>query len=424
MWYRSHAYKRENSEKHLKRFETRAVHAGERRPARREEGPEESRDGSLYSISTPVYLSTTFPHENVEQTDRVLGGEEPGYSYARYGNPTVTAFEEAVAALEGSGSAFAFASGMAATHAALLAAELNEGATVLAAEQLFGSTATLLVQIFGASGVETRFVDACDLLAVEKKIEELSPRALLVETISNPLLKVADVPRLAELTRSAGSTLIVDATFCTPYLQRPLELGADIVIHSATKYLSGHGDLTAGVVVADAPYDAALDQIRKLVGGLMAPFEAWLALRGLKTLPLRMERQCKNAREVVSRLAAHPKVAQVNFPGLKSHPDHEVARRVLADAGGLVSFELDTEGADKGREAAFRFLNALELCVRAPSLGDIYTLAIHPATSSHRELSPSHRARLGVGENLIRVSLGIEHPDDIIEDIDQALDKV
>jgi len=403
------------------RFETRAVHAGERRPAESSNGEP---SGDLYSISTPVYLSTTFPHENIEQTDRVLGGEEPGYSYGRYGNPTVAAFEGAVADLEGQGQAFAFASGMAATHAALLAAELGSGTTVLAAEQLFGSTATLLVQIFGASGVEVRFVDTCDLARVEKKIKELSPRAVVVETISNPLLRVADVPRIAELTRAAGSTLIVDATFCTPYLQRPLELGADIVVHSATKYLSGHGDLTAGVVIADAPYDAALDQIRKLVGGLVAPFEAWLALRGLKTLPLRMERQCENAREVFAYLATHPKLAKVNYPGAKDHPDNEVARRVLADASGLVSFELEAGGPDEGRAAAFRFLNALKTCVMAPSLGDIYTLAIHPATTSHRELSPSRRVRLGVGENLIRISLGIEHPDDIIEDIEQALEKV
>jgi cystathionine gamma-synthase/methionine-gamma-lyase len=411
----------------LTHFETRAVHAGERRPARQdalhEGGLRKEANGSLYSISTPVYLSTTFPHENIEQTDRVLGGEEPGYSYGRYGNPTVTAFEEAVAALEGRGQAFAFGSGMAAMHAALVAAELGSGATVLAAEQLFGSTSTLLVQIFVASGVEVRFVDACNLAAVEKKIAELTPRAFVVETISNPLLRVADVSSIAELTRAAGSTLIVDSTFCTPYLQRPLELGADIVVHSATKYLSGHGDLTGGVVVVDAPYNEALDQIRKLVGGLLGPFEAWLALRGLKTLPLRVERQCENAREVAARLAAHPKVVKVNYPGSKDHPDNEVARRLLADAGGLVSFELAADGSDGGREAAFRFLNALRLCVMAPSLGDIYTLAIHPATTSHRELSPSRRARLGVGENLIRLSLGIEHPDDIIEDIEQALDK-
>jgi cystathionine beta-lyase/cystathionine gamma-synthase len=309
-------------------------------------------------------------------------------------------------------------------HAALTAAEVGSGAMVLAAEQLYGSTATLLLQIFGASGAEVRFVDVCDLSAVEKKVEELKPRAVVIETISNPLLRVADVPRIAQITQSVGSPLIVDATIGTPYLQRPLELGADIVVHSATKYLSGHGDLTAGIVIADAPYDIALDQIRKLVGGIMAPFEAWLALRGLKTLPLRMGRQCENAQLVSARLATHPKMVRVNYPGAKDHPDHEIARRVLAGAGGLVSFELAVEDPEKGREAAFRFLNALQVCVRAPSLGDIYTLAIHPATSSHRELSPSRRRRLGVGENLIRISLGIEHPEDIIEDIEQALEKV
>jgi cystathionine beta-lyase/cystathionine gamma-synthase len=404
----------------VKRFETKAVHAGEQRWASRNGQQGES----FCPMSTPIHPSTTFAHENIEQTDRVLGGEEPGYSYARYGNPTVTAFEDAIAALEGGGSAFAFASGMAAMHAALMAAEIGNGATVLAAEQLYGSTATLLVQIFDASGAETRFVDACDLEAVAKKIEDLKPRAVVIETISNPLLRVADVPRIAELTRAAGSTLIVDATFGTPYLQRPLELGADIVVHSATKYLSGHGDLTAGLVIAGAPYDEALDQIRKLVGGVMGPFEAWLALRGLKTLPLRMGRQCENAREVATHLAAHPKIAKINYPGAKDHPDAEAARRVLAGAGGLISFELAVEDPEQGREAAFRFLNALKICTRAPSLGDIYTLAIHPATSSHRELSPSRRKKLGVEENLIRVSLGIEHPDDIIEDIEQALDKL
>ncbi len=403
----------------MKRFETRAVHAGEQRWASRNGRPGED----FCPISTPIYLSTTFSHEDVEKTDKVLGGEEPGYSYARYGNPTVVAFEEALASLEGGGKAFAFASGMAAMHAALMAAEVGNGATVLAAEQLYGSTATLLVQIFGMSGAEVRFVDACDLEAVEKKVEQLKPSAVVIETISNPLLRVADVPRIAEIARAAGSALLVDATFGTPYLQRPLELGADIVVHSATKYLSGHGDLTAGVVVADAPYDAALDGVRKLVGGVMAPFEAWLALRGLKTLPLRMGRQCENAREIAARLAANPRVSKVNYPGSKDHPDNELARRVMGGAGGLVSFELAVDEPQEGREAAFRFLNALEVCVRAPSLGDIYTLATHPATSSHRELSPSRRARLGVGENLIRVSLGIEHPDDIIQDLEQALEK-
>ena len=414
----------------MTRFETRAVHAGERRARKNGESPNGGGPGKgFYPVSTPVYLSTTFSHEEIEQTDRVLGGEEPGYSYARYGNPTVTAFEDAVAALEcgaepDGARAFAFASGMAAMHAALQAAELGSGGTVLAADQLYGSTATLLVQVFGAAGVEVRFVDICDLDAVRKKVSELSPRAVVAETISNPLLRVADVPALAEITREAGSTLIVDATFGTPYLQRPLELGADIVVHSATKYISGHGDLTAGIVVAGAPYDGALESLRKLVGGTLGPFEAWLALRGLKTLPLRMERQCENAREVAERLAAHPKVSKVNHPSLKAHPDAEVARRVLDGSGGLLSFELALGEGEDGRAAAFRFLNALELCVTAPSLGDIYTLAIHPATSSHRELSPSRRKRLGVEENLIRVSLGIEHADDVARDLEQALERI
>ena len=402
--------------KQPKRFETRAVHSGERRVN------QDGNQGSFYPISTPIYASTTFSHPNIETTDRVLGGEQEGYSYARYDNPTVRAFEEALASLEApdgvpEARAFAFASGMAATHAALAAAELSGDATVLAAEQLYGSTATLLVQVFGANGVETRFVDAYDLGAVETKVAELEPRAVVVESISNPLLRVADLPRLSEITRAAGAALIVDNTFGTPCLQRPLELGADIVVHSATKYLSGHGDLTAGVVACGPPYDAAVEQLRKLVGGVLGPFEAWLAHRGLKTLPLRMGRQCENARRITNRLASDPKIGKVNHPSLEDHPDHETALRVLSDTGGLVSFELE----EKGREAAFAFLNALELCVKAPSLGDVYTLAIHPATSSHRELSPSRRARLGVGENLVRLSLGIEHPEDIAADIEQAL---
>ena len=401
-------------------FETRAVHSGEHRA-----GAKDDRDGAFYPVSTPIYASTTFSHPSVKTTDRILGGEEQGYSYARYDNPTVRAFEDALVSLEVPDSrtdvrVFAFGSGMAATHAAFAAAELTSGAMVLAAEQLYGSTATLLVQIFGANGVETRFVDAYDLGAVEKQVAQLRPRAVVVESISNPLLRVADIEAISEITRAAGATLIVDNTFGTPFLQRSLDLGADILVHSATKYLSGHGDITAGVVVAGPPYSDAVEQLRKLVGGVLGPFEAWLAHRGLKTLPLRMGRQCENARAIAGYLATHPKVTKVNHPSLEAHPDHETAKRVLSDTGGLVSFELAAEG----REAAFSFLDSLKLCVKAPSLGDIYTLAIHPATSSHRELSPSRRERLGVGENLVRLSCGIEHPQDIISDLEQAFDRL
>jgi cystathionine beta-lyase/cystathionine gamma-synthase len=403
-----------------RRFETRAVHSGERRAGQRDG---QKKSGDFFPISTPIYASTTFAHPDIETTDHVLGGEEPGYSYTRWGNPTVVALEEALASLEapeGGARAFVFASGMAALHAALTAAELSSGAVVLAAEQLYGSTATLLMQIFGPAGVEVRFVDAYDLGAVEKRIAEYRPRAVVIETISNPLLRVADTSSIAEITRESGAALVVDNTFGTPYLQRPLEMGADIVVHSATKYLGGHGDLTAGVVAAGPPYDGALDQIRKTVGYVLGPFEAWLAHRGLKTLPLRVARQCENARAISTRLASHREVAKVHHPALENHPDREIARRVLDDTGGLVSFELETDG----REAAFEFLNALYLCVRAPSLGDVYTLAIHPATSSHRELSPARRERLGVKENLIRLSVGIEHPEDVISDLEQALERL
>lgn len=405
----------------MTRFETRAVHAGEHRigPGR------ESERGEFAPISTPIYASTTYSHHDIEQTDRVLGGEEAGYSYARYDNPTVVALEEALRTLEDPESeretdACAFSSGMAAMHTALTAAEVGAGATVIAADQLYGQTATLLMQIFAASGVQTRFVDVYDLEAVEKAVAESAPRAVVIESISNPLLRVADVPRIAEIAHSAGAALIVDNTFGTPYLQRSLLLGADMVVHSATKYLAGHGDVTAGVVAAVPPYAGAVDQIRKLTGGILGPFEAWLVLRGMKTLPLRMQKQCENAREISRRLAKTPGIARVNHPSLESHPDAELAPKMLHDTGGLLSFELE----EASKEAAFRFLNALQVCVRAPSLGDVYTLITHPASSSHRELPASRRQRLGVTEGLIRISVGIEHPDDIAEDIERALQSV
>lgn len=405
----------------MTRFETRAVHAGEHRIG----GERDGGGAGFAPVSTPIYASTTFSHGDAEQTDRILGGEETGYSYARYDNPTVVALEEALKTLEDPESqreteSFVFSSGMAAMHTALTAAEVGAGATVLAADQLYGSTATLLMRIFGASDVETKFVDIYDLETFEAAVAENGPRAVVVESISNPLLRIADVPRLAEIAHAAGAALIVDNTFGTPYLQRSLLLGADIVVHSATKYLAGHGDVTAGAVSAVPPYAGAVDQIQKLTGGILGPFEAWLVLRGMKTLPLRMQRQCENAREISRRLEKTPGIARVNHPSLGDHPDTALTPKMLSDTGGLLSFELE----DGSKEAAFRFLNALQVCVRAPSLGDVYTLVTHPASSSHRELPASRRERLGVTEGLIRISVGIEHPEDIAEDIEQALHAV
>jgi cystathionine gamma-synthase/methionine-gamma-lyase len=397
------------SESSARAFATRAVHAGERQPP----------DGAV-PVSSPLYPSVGYTYPSMERLDAVLGAEEPGYVYsARYGNPTVAAFETAVADLEGGAAAHAFASGMAAMHAALLAVGVAGGAHVVAAADVYGATYTLLSRHFRAMGATVHLVDVSDLAAVETALARHRPVALVVETISNPLLKVADLPALGRLARAQKTPLIVDNTFASPYLCRPLAHGATLVVHSATKYLAGHGDVMAGVVVGDAAQRGRLVDIAKLLGGTLGPFEAWLALRGLKTLPLRLRQQCAGALEVAGWLAAQPAVARVYFPGLPAHASHAVARRLLgADRwGGMVAFELRAGE----RAAAFRFMERLQLIQPATTLGDIYSLILHPATSSHRSLTAEARAGLGISEGLVRLSVGIEEPADIIEDLRQAL---
>jgi cystathionine gamma-synthase/methionine-gamma-lyase len=258
-----------------------------------------------------------------------------------------------------------------------------------------------------------------DLDALEQALAEERPAAVILETISNPLLKVADLPAVIERAHAAGAEVIVDATFSTPWLCRPLEYSADYVVHSATKYLGGHGDVLGGVIATSRPRRQSLNELLKLVGSILGPHEAWLILRGLKTLPLRVQRQCENALRVAQWLEAHPAVARVNYPGLPSHPHHELATRLFGGRGygGVVSFEL----AGGGAPAAFRFLEALRLVLPATSLGDIYSLVLYPAMSSHRSLTPEERARLGISDNLLRLSVGIEDVADIQADLDQAL---
>jgi cystathionine gamma-synthase/methionine-gamma-lyase len=308
---------------------------------------------------------------------------------------------------------------MAAIHAALLAAGVRAGACVVAALDLYGATYTLLGRLFAQLGVSGRFVDVTDPAVAEAALAETRPAALLVETISNPLLKVADLPALGELARRYGAGLLVDNTFASPYLCNPLAMGADFVIHSATKYIGGHGDVMAGVVITSAANRRTLYELNKLVGGVLGPFEAWLAMRGLKTLPLRLRQQCANAAAIAQWLSGHPRIARVNYPGLAAHPQHELAGRLFAGQGfgGVLSFEI--AGAD--RAAVFRFMEALELCLPATTLGDIYTLVLHPATSSHRSLSAQERQRVGIGDGLVRLSAGIEAASDIIADLEQAL---
>jgi cystathionine beta-lyase/cystathionine gamma-synthase len=371
-------------------------------------------------VATPIYATSAFTYGSMEEVDKVFSGESGDYVYTRYGNPTIAALQDALVTLEAGAVACAYGSGMAALHAALFACELTPGTTVLASQDLYGATFDLLHKVFGPSGVKTVSADFNDLDAVRAKARENKPAALLAETISNPLLKVCDLAAIAEISKEAGARLIVDNTFASPFLCQPLTLGADFVVHSATKYLGGHADATGGVTVARKEQDRlALVSIMKLAGGVMSVWEAHQILRGVKTLGLRLERQCDNARKIAERFRNDGRLERVHYPGLSQAATSDLTRRVLRPphGGALVSIELK----DNTREAAFRFMNALELCVRLTSLGDVFTGVSHSASSSHREVSPAQRKRLGITEGLVRISVGIEDADDIIADIDQAL---
>ncbi|MBM4459925.1 MAG: PLP-dependent transferase [Chloroflexi bacterium] len=389
---------------------TAAVHAGERAVRDR---------AGFTPVVTPIFPSVGYVYDDLEQLDAVFAGAAEGPVYTRYGTPTNTALEQAVAVLEGGAAALSYSSGMAAIHGALLAAGARAGATVVAAQDVYGATYALLSRLLASQGGATRFVDACDLAATAALVAECQPVALLVETISNPLLKVADLPRLAEIAHAAGAVLIVDNTFATPYLCQPLALGADYVVHSATKYLGGHGDALGGVVVTSAERRLALNEINKLVGSNLGVHEAWLILRGIKTLPLRMQRQCDNAGHIARWLAGQPAVSRVNYPGFEDSPQHATASRILGRGafGAMISFDL----READRQTVWRFMAALKLILPATTLGDVYSLALYPAMSSHRSLDPATRRGIGIGDGLVRLSIGIEDPADIIADLAQAL---
>jgi cystathionine gamma-synthase/methionine-gamma-lyase len=390
---------------------TTAVHAGERaaRP-------------NFTPVTTPVYPSASYLYEDFETLDVVFGGEQPGPIYARYGNPTNDALETAVAALEGGEAALSFSSGMAAIHAALLGAGARQGTSVVAARDVYGATYNLLDKLLSQQGVTTHFVDITDLDQVARVVAKTSPVAVLAEIVSNPLLRVANLPELSRLANGAGAAFIVDSTFATPYLCRPLRYGADYVVHSATKYLGGHGDVMGGIIVTSSARRAALNELLKLTGSNLGPQEAWLILRGLKTLPLRLQRQCANAAQVAGWLAECPQVARVNYPGLSSHPQHELAASLFEGRGfgAMISFDL----ADANSQAVFRFMDALQLVLPATTLGDVYSLTLYPARSSHRALSAETRRQIGIGDGLVRLSIGIEDPKDIVADLNSALETV
>ncbi len=392
-------------------FATRAIHTGERLPA-----------GDFTPVVGPIHPSVGYTYERAADLDAVLGGEKEGFVYSsRYHNPTTAAFEQAVADLEGGEAAHAFASGMAALHLAFLASGVRAGSRVVAAADIYGATYSMLLNLLSELGVDVTFVPITDLGQVAAALAAGPAAVLFAETLSNPLLRTADLPALAKLAHAAGALFLVDNTFCSPYLCNPLAHGADLVVHSATKFISGHGDVMAGVVVGSREMRSRLDALNRLVGSSVGPFESWLALRGLKTLPLRMERQSASALALAEWLQGHSRIDCVYYPYLPENPQVELTRRLTENRGGgsVLSFEI--RGAD--RAAVFRFLEGLELIQPATTLGDLYSLVLYPAISSHRALTPEARAAVGIGENLVRLSVGIEDLEDIQADLEQALAK-
>lgn len=387
---------------------SKAVHAGDRRKPK-----------NHVPSTTPIYSATTFFYETTEELDRVFGEEAEGESYARYSNPTNSALEELLASLEGGAGSLACSSGMSAVHTAITAALLDRRKSIVAASALYGASIKLLMQVMEPFGVEVRLVDICDLDAVRAAMDEIRPGCVFMETISNPLLRVGDIEKLVAMCRERNAALVVDNTFATPLLIRPLELGASMVVHSLTKYLAGHGDVLGGAVVCDEEHLPVVRQLSKTYGPVLGPYEAYMAMRGIKTFPLRMERQCRNACRLASWLAAHPGVERVYYPADPKHPDAEVIARQFPSElyGAIVSFEL--KGATD-KQDVFAWMDRLQMVVRGTSLGDVHSLVLYPAMASHRDIAAKQRERMGIRDNLLRISVGIEDFDDIADDLDQA----
>ena len=366
------------------------------------------------SLVSPIVRSTAYVLDEEAYALRAAGRSHEAWIYTRERNPTQDGLEARLAALEGADGALAFASGMAALHA-LFALCLKRGDRLVVARQLYGGSAGLLAELSSRMGFDVLQVDVTDLTAVERGLSG-EAALLFVESVANPTLEVADLPRLAELAHAAGARFGVDATFVTPLGQRPLALGADVVMHSASKYLGGHDDLLAGVLAADAETIAQVRRWRTLTGACLDPQASFLLDRGLKTLHLRMRAHAENARAVVEFLAGHARVTRVLWPGLASHPTHDVAERVLESPGGMVSFSVEGGGAE-----ALRVAGALTLFLEAGTLGGVESLVSVPAAMSHVALTPDERLAAGIEPGLLRLSVGVEEADDLIADLAAAL---
>ncbi len=369
----------------------------------------------IRAVSTPIFQSSTFAFENVAHGAAVFRGEDPSYVYTRLGNPTQTALETEIAHLEQGEAALALASGMAAATTAVLNC-CRTGDHIVAGDTLYGGTHQLFTQTLPRLGIDVTEVPAQDPKNFARAITRRT-KLVYLETPANPTLVLTDIAAVAEIAHRAGALVLVDNTFCTPYLQNPLLLGADIVLHSATKYIGGHGDTVAGILVGRADWImAARMEILRDLGGCISPFNAWLLLRGLKTLPVRMDRHLENAMEVAQFLAYHPKVTQVIYPGLKTHPQHALAKRQQRGFGGMISFMV--EG---GRAAGITVMDNVQLCTLAVSLGDVDTLIEHPASMTHSTYSEDELAKVGIDPGMVRLSVGLENVEDIIADLRQSL---
>ncbi|MDP6705510.1 MAG: O-succinylhomoserine sulfhydrylase [Alphaproteobacteria bacterium] len=377
-------------------------------------GTERSHHGET---SEALYLNSGFVYDSAELAEARFKGDADGFIYSRYGNPTVAMFEKRMALLEEAGACFATASGMSAVFAAL-AAQLKVGDHVVAARALFGSCHVILTEILPRFGVETTLVDGSDLAQWEAAVRP-ETAVVFFETPANPTLELIDIAAVAEIAHRAGAQVVVDNVFSTPLLQKPLKLGADIVVYSGTKHIDGQGRCLGGAVLSDRAFrDDVLEPFLRHTGPALSPFNAWVLLKGLETLSLRVERHCRSARTIADLLAAHPKVAQVLYPGRPEHPQFELAQKQMADGGSVVSFELTG-----GKAAAFRLLNALQLIDISNNLGDAKSLITHPATTTHRAMGPEGRARMGVTNGMVRVSVGLEDAGDLTNDLARGLSR-
>lgn len=372
------------------------------------------------TLAVPIFQTSTFVFDSAEQGGKRFALEEPGYIYSRLGNPTTTVLEDKIAQLESGEAAVATSSGMGAISSVMWTI-LKAGDHIISDKTLYGCTFAFFSHGLSRFGIEVSSVDTADGEAVKKAMKP-NTRAVYLETPANPNLKIVDIKAIAEIAHTNPNTLVVvDNTFSTPYCQRPLELGADIVVHSATKYLNGHGDVIAGMVISrkDLVDQIRLVGIKDMTGSVLGPMEAYLIIRGMKTLEVRMRKHCENALKVAEFLEAHDRVAEVYFPGLKSHPGHEIAAKQMDAFGGIMSFELKG-----GFEAGKILLNNLKLCSLAVSLGDTETLIQHPASMTHSPYTKEERMEAGITDGLVRLSVGLENIEDIIADLEYGLSKI